>query len=204
MARDAVLPTNATYSTLLDAFGKAGLVKEALLWLRHMRSRRVVPDEVTAGTILRILKDSGQFDQGERFFKDWCGGNSEFEYLEPDYSALDFANPTSFLLAELFKTGARAPVSRIGSASDEGIPRKPRLAATYNILIDLYGKAGRLKDASEAFAEMLKLGIAPDTITFNTMMNICGSKGCLQKQRRCSRKWLREGFPPIRKHSTYS
>ncbi|XP_072985991.1 pentatricopeptide repeat-containing protein At1g73710 [Typha latifolia] len=180
MAKDGIFPTNNSYATLIDVYGKAGLVKEALLWLRHMKSRGVSPDEVTMNTVLRILKDSGQFDKGERFFKGWCDGKVELDFLELDNSELDVVNPEHFLLSELFKSGVRAPISRIASGTEES-PQKPRLAATYNTLIDMYGKAGRLKDASDAFATMLRSGVAPDTITFNTMINICRSHGHLSE-----------------------
>ena len=64
------------------------------------------------------------------------------------------------------------------NAADEEISVwKPRLTSTYNTLIDLYGKAGRLNDAAEVFAEMLESGVAMDTITFNTMIFTCGSNG---------------------------
>ncbi|XP_010908946.1 pentatricopeptide repeat-containing protein At1g73710 [Elaeis guineensis] len=180
MAKDGVLPTNNTYATLIDAYGKAGLVKEALLWLKHMKARGISPDEVSMNTVVRILKDSRQFDQGERFFRGWCDGRVELDCLDIDFNESDSISPKHFLLTELFKSGGRAPVSSVAVALKEG-PRKPRLAATYNTLIDLYGKAGRLKDASDAFAEMLRSGISPDTITFNTMINICGSHGHLRE-----------------------
>ncbi|MQL83711.1 hypothetical protein Taro_016203 [Colocasia esculenta] len=183
MARDGVLPTNNTYGILVDVFGKAGLVKEALLWLRHMRSRGVFPDEVTMNTVLRILKDSGQFDHGDKFFNDWCSGRVDLQSLdfesdgEPDMGPL---SPRHFLLTEMLRSGGRAPMSEIRSAVEEG-SRKPRLAATFNTLIDLYGKAGRLKEASDAFADMLRRGIPPDTTTFNTMIHVCGSHGLLSE-----------------------
>ncbi|CAD5163492.1 unnamed protein product [Musa acuminata subsp. malaccensis] len=181
MAKDGILPTNNTYATLIDAYGKAGLVKEALLWLKHMRARGVSPDEVCMNTVVRILKDSGRFDEGERFFRGWCNGKVEFDVLETETDGSDSISPNSFLLTELFKSGSRAPVSKKIAPGVEDGPRRPRLAATFNTLIDLYGKAGRLQDASDAFAEMLRSGIAPDTITFNTIINICGTNGLLSE-----------------------
>ena len=58
---------------------------------------------------------------------------------------------------------------------------KPMLATTYNTLIDLYGKAGKLQNASDSFKEMLVLGIEPDAVTFNTMIHISGSHGQLSE-----------------------
>ncbi|KAJ6807854.1 pentatricopeptide repeat-containing protein-like [Iris pallida] len=184
MAKDGIFPSNNTYGTLIDVFGKAGLVKESLLWLKHMKSRGVFPDEVTMNTVVRILKDSGQFDKGEKFFKNWCAGVVELDVLDLDSGEF---SPKHFLLMEMFKSGGRVPVSRIGEEGRSGRNR-PRLAATYNTLIDLYGKAGRLKDASEAFREMLRSGVEPDAITFNTMINICGSHGDLSEAETLLRK----------------
>ncbi|KAK8966668.1 Pentatricopeptide repeat-containing protein [Platanthera guangdongensis] len=180
MANDGVLPTNNTYATLIDVYGKAGLVKEALLWLKHMKSRGVFPDEVSINTAVQVLKDSEQFDLGERLFKGWCDGKVELDLLNSIYDGpVDSSVSSSkhFLLTELFKSGGRPPISQISSFIRG--PQKPKRAATYNTLIDLYGKAGRLKDASDAFLQMLQSGVMPDTITFNTMINICCSHGHL-------------------------
>ena len=49
------------------------------------------------------------------------------------------------------------------------------LLISYNTLIDLYGKVGRLKDAAEVFGEMLKWGVVVDTFTFNATIFTCGS-----------------------------
>ncbi|PKA63720.1 Pentatricopeptide repeat-containing protein [Apostasia shenzhenica] len=198
MAKDGVFPTNSTYATLMDIYGKAGLVKEALLWLKHMKSRGLFPDEVSMNTAMQILKDARHFDLGERFFRDWCAGKLELEWL--DFISDGFVDsavisPKHFLLTELFKSGGRGPVSQIASSQDKG-PQKPKRAATYNTLIDLYGKAGRLEDASEAFSEMLRSGVIPDTLTFNTMINICCCNGRLLEAESLLSKMEERGVQP--------
>ncbi|OIW13897.1 hypothetical protein TanjilG_31786 [Lupinus angustifolius] len=188
MAKNGVSPSNNTYSMLVDVYGKAGLVKESLLWIKHMRMRGYFPDEVTMSTVVKVLKDVGEFDRADKFFKDWCVGRVELDDLDLDSLTLDKNSrlmPISFkhfLSTELFKTGGRIPASDIMSLSNtENAPRKPRLTSTYNTMIDLYGKAGRLKDAADVFADMLKSGVAADTITFNTMIFVCGSHGNLEE-----------------------
>ncbi|KAK9085143.1 hypothetical protein Sjap_025554 [Stephania japonica] len=188
MAKDRVFPTNNTYGMLVDVYAKSGLVKEALLWIKQMKQRGVFPDEVTMNTVVRVLKDVGEFDKAERFFKDWCKGRVElddldFESVADPKSGLGPLSVKHFLSTELFKAGGRMPPLKLMGSSLEVEPsiRKPRMTATYNTLIDLYGKAGRLKDASNAFAEMLKAGVAPDTITFNTMIFTCGTNGLLSE-----------------------
>ncbi|KAL5864959.1 hypothetical protein ACOSQ3_002473 [Xanthoceras sorbifolium] len=204
MANNGVLPTNNTYGMLVDVYGKAGLVKESLMWIKHMRLRGFFPDEVTMATVVRVLKDAGEFDRGDRFYKDWCVGRVELDDLEFD-SVVDVENgsgsaPVSFkhfLSTELFKTGGRNPIPRnVVSLDLENSFRKPRLTSTYNTLIDLYGKAGRLKDAANVFAEMLKSGVAMDTITFNTMIHTCGSHGRFSEAESLLSKMEERGISP--------
>ncbi|KAK6282020.1 hypothetical protein POUND7_015845 [Theobroma cacao] len=204
MAKNGVLPTNNTYGMLVDVYGKAGLVKEALLWIKHMRLRGLYPDEVTMNTVVKVLKDAMEFDRADRFYKDWCIGKVDLNDLELD-SMIDFENgsgsaPVSFkhfLSTELFRTGGRSPVlETLGSPDTESSIRKPRLTSTYNTLIDLYGKAGRLRDAADIFAEMLKSGVVMDTITFNTMIFTCGSHGHFLEAESLLSKMEEKGIPP--------
>ncbi|OVA13190.1 Pentatricopeptide repeat [Macleaya cordata] len=202
MARDGIFPTNNTYGMLIDVYAKAGLVNEALLWLKHMRQRSVFPDEVTMTTVVRVLKEAGEFDRADKLFKDWCVGRVELDDLDMETtddsrSGLGLFSPKHFLSTELFKAGGRIPPSKIVSPTDmENSIHKPRLAATYNTLIDMYGKAGRLKDASYAFAEMLKSGVAPDTFTFNTMIFTCGTHGHLLEAETLLSKMEERGIRP--------
>ncbi|KAJ4785376.1 Pentatricopeptide repeat-containing protein [Rhynchospora pubera] len=196
MAKEAVFPTNATYATLIDVFSKGGMVREALLWLKHMKSRGIVPDEVTMSTVLCALKNLGEFDMAVKYFNNWCQGrDGELDFLELDYSSVDVVNPTSFLLSELFKTGCHAPISANDKAQGD-FPRKLQLVSTYNTIIDLFGKAGRLKEASDTFGAMLDAGLKPDSFTFNTMINICASNGNLDEAEQLFDKMAERGITP--------
>ncbi|CAN7054354.1 hypothetical protein IGI04_028780 [Brassica rapa subsp. trilocularis] len=190
MSRSGVLPTNNTYGMLVDVYGKAGLVKEALLWIKHMEQRSQFPDEVTMATVVRVLKNSNEFDSADRFFKGWCEGRVvlDLDSIDDDHVSLK-----QFLSMELFKVGARGPVERTSNSSSSSSPRKPRLTSTFNALIDLYGKAGRLEDAASLFSEMLKSGVAVDTVTFNTMIHICGTHGRLSEAEALLKKMEEKG-----------
>lgn len=186
MAKNGILPTNNTYGMLVDVYGKAGLVKESLLWIKHMKVRGFFPDEVTMNTVVRVLKDAGEYDKAHKFYKDWCLGKIELDELDLDsIDDSQSSRPISlkhFLSTELFRTSFRDPSMKIVSSSEvDFCTQKPKMTPTYNTLIDLYGKSGRLKDAAEVFAEMLKLGVAADTTTFNTMIYTCGSHGQLSE-----------------------
>ncbi|XP_018501921.2 pentatricopeptide repeat-containing protein At1g73710-like [Pyrus x bretschneideri] len=204
MAKRGVLPTNNTYAMLVDVYGKAGLVKEALLWIKHMKLRGMFPDDVTMNTVVRALKDAGEFDRADKFYKDWCTGKIELDELDLN-SMGDSVNsygsePISFkhfLSTELFKTGGRIPTSKVTTSLDtQNSVQKPRQASTYNALIDLYGKAGRLDDAANVFGEMMKSGVPMDVITFNTMIFTCGSNGHLSEAETLLSKMEERGISP--------
>ncbi|KAK6919595.1 Pentatricopeptide repeat [Dillenia turbinata] len=183
MAKDAVLPTNNTYSMLVDVYGKAGLVKEAVLWIKHIRARGMYPDEVTMSTVLKVLMEN-LIEQ------------ISFSMESIEVGSVCFAvSFKHFLSTELFKTGGRIHRSKVREADLSG-ERKPRLTATFNTLIDLYRKAGRLKDAADVFAEMLKSGVAVDTITFNTMIYTCGLHGHLAEAEALLGKMEERGISP--------
>ncbi|KAJ9154233.1 hypothetical protein P3X46_027589 [Hevea brasiliensis] len=149
-----ISPINSTYGTLIDVYTKGGLKGEALLWLEKMNERGMEPDEVTMGIVVQMYKKAGEFQKAEEFFKKWS-------------------------LGESLKHGG---ISKASSRLENDTRANLFLSSyTYNTLIDTYGKAGQLKEASEIFAEMLRKGIVPTTVTFNTMIHICGNHGQLEE-----------------------
>ncbi|KAL0328106.1 UNVERIFIED_CONTAM: Pentatricopeptide repeat-containing protein [Sesamum calycinum] len=187
MAKKGVLPTNNTYSMLVDVYGKAGLVKEALLWIKHMKLRGIFPDEVTMSTVVKVLKDAGEYDRADRFYKDWCFGKIELEDLDLDNMGDQQAiSLKQFLLSELFRTGGRSHSSADFRHMENSV-RKPHLTATYNTLIDLYGKAGRLKDAADVFAvlqcyrNIREAGLFPDDVTYRSVLKILSERNMVEE-----------------------
>ncbi|KAF8700761.1 hypothetical protein HU200_034117 [Digitaria exilis] len=166
-------PSNPAYAALADALAKAGLARGALLLLRHMRARGVAPDEVSMNTFVRVLKDQGRYADALALFRNWCDGRFEVDFLDLDSITIDSDGPMQFLLADICNDKFAAAG---GPVIDEG-PRKPKRVATYNTMIDLFGKAERLKDALDMFLDMPSQGVMPDTYTFNTLINIFGLSG---------------------------
>ncbi|CAK8572906.1 unnamed protein product [Lathyrus sativus] len=152
-----IVATNSTYGTLIDVYSKAGLKEDALFWLETMLEHGIEPDEVTMVSVVQLYKKAGEFQKAEEFFKKWSLG----EPLRPSNN--------NHMKAAL-ELDERASFSNVSFGSH-----------TYNTLIDTYGKAGQLKEASETFAKMLKQGIPPTTVTFNTMIHICGNHGRLEE-----------------------
>lgn len=143
-------PTNFTYGTLIDVYGKAGLRIEALQWLKCAEDQGLMPEEDIISTVIHMYVEAREFDQAVEFYRRWRK-------------------------SQLWK---------------------PRKVYTYNTLIDMYGSAGRLAEASVIFSEMLKSGISPDNVTFNTMIHICGSYGGLEEAMFLMNKMEERGFKP--------
>ena len=103
-------------------------------------------------------------------------GRFEVDFLDLDSIAIDSDCPMQFLLADIYDGNFASDALAI-----DGGPRKPKLVATYNTLIDLYGKAGRLKDALGMFLDMPAHGVMPDkNITkFGSVMVICMLRLCV-------------------------
>ncbi|XP_015876453.3 pentatricopeptide repeat-containing protein At3g23020 [Ziziphus jujuba] len=165
-----IAPINSTYGTLIDAYSKGGLKEEALLWLEKMNKQGMEPDEVTMGIVVQMYKKAGEFQKAEEFFKKW----SSSECSRQDGSTVNSA-------------------ARLGTALQAQVCLSSH---TYNTLIDTYGKAGQLKEASDIFAQMLREGIAPTTVTFNTMIHICGNHGKLEEVASLMQKMDEVQCPP--------
>ncbi|KAL2548847.1 Pentatricopeptide repeat-containing protein [Forsythia ovata] len=178
MAKNRVLRTNNTYGMLVDVYGKAGLVKESFLWIKHMKLRGIFPDEVTMNTVVQVLKDAREYNRTYRFYKDWCNGRVELGDLDLDIIGdLKPISLKQFLLTELFRTGGMNNFSTPGAS-------------------DMERSAGQLKEASNVFADMLKSRVMPDTFTFNTMIFICGSHGYLSEAEALLNKIEEWGISP--------
>ncbi|KAK9682852.1 hypothetical protein RND81_10G101400 [Saponaria officinalis] len=150
-----IAPINSTYGMLIDVYSKGGLMEKAVVWLQRMNEEGMQPDEVTMGVVVQMYKKAGEFRKAEEFFKMWSCGKSS-KYVK----------------------------SRVERASV--VPSKPSVGThhslslyTYNTLIDTYGKAGQLQEMAHTFQKMLKDGVVPDTITFNTMIHIYGNMGMI-------------------------
>lgn len=76
------------------------------------------------------------------------------------------------------------------------LPTHAKKVDTYNIMMDLYGKAGDFEKASMTFRDMVKAGVDPDIVTYNTMMHICGRAGRVREAKALFKKISEKGLVP--------
>lgn len=157
MTEKRINPINSTYGTLIDVYSKGGLRERAFEWLELMNRRGMEPDEVTMGIVVQMYKKIGEFKKAEEFFRKWSLGKCVAQKKGND-----------------------------GLGNTRGMNDKTKSCVslssyTYNTLIDTYGKAGQMKEASDTFELMLREGIVPTTVTFNTMIHMFGNHGRLSE-----------------------
>ncbi|KAI3776519.1 hypothetical protein L1987_46304 [Smallanthus sonchifolius] len=155
MEKNGIEFINSTFGTLIDVYSKGGIREKAMYWLDVMNKKEMEPDEVTMGIIVQMYKTAGQFEKAEEFLKKWLARKSVAENIT------NHSKPT-----------------KVEALS---VDRVCLSLHTYNTLIDTYGRAGRLKDASDTFGQMLREGIVPNTVTFNTMIHMFGKHGQLEE-----------------------
>ncbi|MCI24628.1 pentatricopeptide repeat-containing protein, partial [Trifolium medium] len=148
--------------------------------------------------VVKVLRDVGEFDRADRFYKNWCSGKVNLDDLDFNSDSRSSLVPIGFKPGELFKIGGgiRDSNAMLSMYMENVGPQKPRNTTTYNTLIDLYGKAGRLKDAADVFDDMMKSGVAVDIFTFNTMIFISGSRGNLLEVESLLVKMEEKGISP--------
>ncbi|KAI3696559.1 hypothetical protein L6452_28925 [Arctium lappa] len=176
MKKNGIDAINSTYGTLIDVYSKGGIREKAMYWLDMMNKRKMEPDEVTMGIVVQMYKTAGEFEKAEEFFKKWSMRKG---LAEAEPVAVSNSTPT-----------------KVAALSGDPQPHVCLSSYTYNTLIDTYGKAGRLKDASETFEQMLKEGIIPNTVTLNTMIHMFGNHGQLDEVASLMHKMEHLGCPP--------
>ncbi|KAI4372157.1 hypothetical protein MLD38_010428 [Melastoma candidum] len=99
-----------------------------------------------------MYKKAGEFRKAENFFKKWSNG--------------------------VFSLNSVISENTIHT---DGLSNIHLSQQTYHTLIDTYGKAARIEEASDMLNRMLKEGIVPTTVTLNTLIHMYGNNGKLEE-----------------------
>nr|XP_010932857.1 LOW QUALITY PROTEIN: pentatricopeptide repeat-containing protein At3g23020 [Elaeis guineensis] len=166
-----VAPTNSTYGTLINAYCKAGLNKEALLWLGHMYKQGMEPDEVTMGIVVQMYKQAGEFQKAEQFFKKWSMNSSDTPETPKCYSLYTY----NTLIDTYGKAGKLEKASdtfaqmlRAGIVPD---------VVTFNTMIHVCGNHGHFEEVASLMAMMEELRCLPNTRTYNILISLYVKSG---------------------------
>jgi pentatricopeptide repeat protein len=68
MKQNGVEPDTQSYTALMDAYGRAGLCKEAEHLMVQMQDSGFIPDVVTYGVLLRAFATADRFHEGLKYY----------------------------------------------------------------------------------------------------------------------------------------
>uniref|UniRef100_A0A6V7QSV2 Uncharacterized protein n=1 Tax=Ananas comosus var. bracteatus TaxID=296719 RepID=A0A6V7QSV2_ANACO len=166
MQSNGILPSNATYGTLINACCKGGLNNETLVWLGHMYKKGVKPDEVTMSVILQAYKKAGEFKKAELFFKRWSLDTTDGPERRKTYSLYTY----NTLIDTYGKAGQLEKASeKFSQMLREGIFPD---VVTFNTMIHICGSHGRLEEVHSLMMMMEELRCLPDTRTYNILVSL--------------------------------
>ncbi|KAL6007304.1 hypothetical protein ACLOJK_032801 [Asimina triloba] len=169
------------YNIMLWILGKErrwGQIKS--LW-DEMEGKKIVPINSTYGTLINAYSKGGLMDEAL-----CCLAKMYKQGLQPDEITMGIVVQMCKKVGrfekakQFYKSWSSGELTNYKGGSnpaDASRPQKYHSSYTYNTLIDTYGKAGQLGEASDTFLQMLKNGVAPNTVTFNTMIHVYGNHG---------------------------
>ncbi len=164
-ARTRKLANVVTYSTIIGAYGKAGLPHEAREIFNEALEQKLV-DAITYNSMIAAYGKAGLPHEARRIFDEACKeGLADIV----TYSTMIDAYGAGLL-------------NKAREIFDEGRKKGLTGVVSYNTMIDAYCKGGRLAEAQEKFDGACKAGLA-DVFTYSTMIDAYGKAGLPDKAR---------------------
>ncbi|KAK9107910.1 hypothetical protein Syun_023921 [Stephania yunnanensis] len=199
MKKDRILPTILTYNTVINSCARGGLDWEGLLGLfGQMRHDGIQPDLVTYNTLLGACADRAIGDEAEMVFRSMNEAGivpdiTTHSYLVETFEKLGKLEKVSELLKDMEAMGNLPDITSYNVLL-EGYARAGLMkqamgvfrqiqgagcvnAATYSMLLNLYGRNGRYDDVRDLFLEMKVSNTEPDAATYNILIQVFGEGG---------------------------
>ncbi|EFJ08552.1 hypothetical protein SELMODRAFT_131642 [Selaginella moellendorffii] len=151
-SRDAGL-----WAPMMAAYARVGHLQEATGLFHRMLDEGVVPDRVTLLTVINACSESGSLAEGRRVHRRIQG--SDFEW------SVDVGTALVRMYA---KCGSVDEARRV---FDNRLLRKN--IVSWTTMVSAYVERGCLEQALTLFIEMLQEGVAPNEITYVSVLNAC-------------------------------
>ncbi|KMZ56252.1 Pentatricopeptide repeat-containing protein [Zostera marina] len=161
--------TNVTYNTIVDGYGKAGMLEEMDNTVSDMlESGNCLPDLFTLNSIIWAHGNFGQIDKLEKWYDEFQHMGIEpdvttFNILIKSYGNTCMDEKITFVL-DFMKKRCFSPTT-----------------VTYNLLIEYFGTAKNVEKMEYIFQNMKNQGIKPNSITYCSLIKAYGKAGLLDK-----------------------
>ncbi|KAJ0962131.1 hypothetical protein J5N97_029959 [Dioscorea zingiberensis] len=158
-----------TYNTIIDGYGKAGMLEEVEVSLSEMlESGSCLPDIFTMNSVIGTHGKRGKIDKME----DWY---NEFQHMgiEPNVNTFNILI-RSYGLAGLYEkmdTVLKFMEKRFFSPT----------VVTFNIIIDCFGRVGNIEKMEQFFRSMKYRGLKPNSVTYCSLVSGYSKSGLLEK-----------------------
>ncbi|KAE9618488.1 hypothetical protein Lal_00047216 [Lupinus albus] len=168
MKRDKCVPSNETYTMLINLYGKAGTSYMALKVFHEMLSHKCKPNICTYTALVNAFAREGLCEKAEEIFEQMQEAGIEpdvyaYNALMESYSRAGYP----YGAAEIFSL-----MQHMGCEPDR---------ASYNILVDAYGRAGFQDDAEAVFEDMKRVGITPTMKSHMVLLSAYSKMGSVSK-----------------------
>ncbi|XP_039141366.1 pentatricopeptide repeat-containing protein At3g53170 [Dioscorea cayenensis subsp. rotundata] len=158
-----------TYNTIIDGYGKAGMLEEMENSLSEMlESGSCLPDIFTMNTVIGAYGKSGKIDKMEGWY-------SEFQHMgiEPD------VNTFNILIRSYGLAGMYEKMDAVMKFMEKRF-FSPTVV-TFNIIIDCFGRMGDIEKMEHFFRSMKYQGLKPNSITYCSLVSGYSKSGFLEK-----------------------
>ncbi|KAA8495878.1 Pentatricopeptide repeat-containing protein [Porphyridium purpureum] len=184
LARSA--PNVQTYTSLIDACGKANKLEKMFEMFEIMCEDGVLPNAHTYTCMIDAVGKAGDFELALSLFSSMRGAG--IEPSEVTYTALLQASSRATDLDEAYEMFLEATTELGG--------RMPRDPSLYYQLVHVFGKGNEMERAFAVFECMKSIGVEPDHITLETLLSSAGKGRSFEQAMDVFREMRSRGFVP--------
>ncbi|XP_010933827.2 pentatricopeptide repeat-containing protein At3g53170 [Elaeis guineensis] len=158
-----------TYNTIINGYGKAGMLEEMENYLSEMlESGNCLPDRFTMNSIMWAYGNSGRIDKMESWYE-------EFQHMgiEPDVQTFNI------LIKSYGKAGMHEKMGLVMKFMKKRF--FPPDVVSFNLVIECFGRVGNIEKMEYFFRLMKIQGVKPNSITYCSVINGYRKAGLLDK-----------------------
>ncbi|KAJ1691568.1 hypothetical protein LUZ63_015723 [Rhynchospora breviuscula] len=158
-----------TYNSIVDGYGKAGLLEDMECFLHNMlEEAKCIPDLYTMNSVLWSFGNKGKIDEMERWY-----GEFQLMGIEPDVQTLNILIKSygNFHAYRKMISVLRYMNKRFFTPT----------VVTYNSIIECFGRNGQIEKMEYYFRLMKIKGIKPNSRTYCSLVNSYRKDGMLYK-----------------------
>jgi len=214
MLRNGISPTTISFSTLIDAVGRAGDITYLVDIPDMMLEHKVTPNVFTYTSLMSIYARLGDVENVRKWFDKIAEVGLKRNVVAYGI-LLDTLNKAGNVdeAEKTFKEMQQEQIrvneqiltimmrSRSEAGDIDGVKQLFRMLDSpgrfrYNVLIHALGMNGNISEASLVLRTMQREGVSPDVVTYNTMMKMRADTGDLEGVRRYFHEMEQSGLTP--------